>query len=273
MVPSSTSVFVAASLLRIHQIDALPVVDTDGNSGNENAEKAGESPAFFHEGREDAIALSGYSVLSKLLSLKPTDYYALLWRSCKTASQAAGYVSADENVEALLSVFERSGFGFAVVRERDRCDLVTLRDMVSLYAEGVFASDLTVKEIASPVFSVAQESKIRDVLLEMFKRRIRRVVIIGTNSVVSDREVVSHVFSPERLNAIKETPEALLEGSIEHIHAATHLDELDGENSVKDAALLISKEPDCILVNGGGIVTPWDLIIKPFRSKRLHIKS
>src|SRR5579862_2359936 len=86
-----TQLLLAASLLRFHQIDAIPI-------GFERAQKK-------------HLAVLGYSCLANLLKTDPSWYKSFLEQPCEKAAQEIATVSSDTELSDLLKVFEKTEFG------------------------------------------------------------------------------------------------------------------------------------------------------------------
>ncbi len=250
VIEPNTQMLLAVSLLRFHQIDALPI--------------------GFKPRQKKRLAVFGYSCLSKLLEMKPRGYGRFLEMPCERAALELSTIDFDESLEALLRVFENTKFGFAWVESKRLGGFVSLSDLVELYISGVIDTKMTAGEVASPIFSLPSESNIKMVLKEMFNHRFRRVFVSGDKGLVADREIISYIFSTKRLSEIAKSPETLLDA---------HLGDLDRMEPVRirksatiRAATLSMKEAneDC-LVCERGVITPWDLLMKPFASGQLKI--
>ena len=123
-------------------------------------------------------------------------------------------------------------------------------------------TDLSAHEIASsPVFSLPGDTVLKDVLHEMFQRRQRRVFVSGSRKLVSDRIIISYVFSGEALHKVMDRPWKMLDATLEEV-GGTEIREVDGGISIRDAAHVIMHEAEECFVCGSGIVTPWDLVMK-----------
>ncbi|MHB2035618.1 MAG: hypothetical protein ACYCPW_02620 [Nitrososphaerales archaeon] len=250
-----TQMLLAASLLRFHQIDALPI---------------GFKP---RQKRRKRLAVFGYSCLSKLLETDARNYGKFLEMPCEHAALALSTIDVNEIVEALLRVFEKTKFGFAWVESERLGGFASLRDVLELYAKGVINAKMTVGEVASPIFSLPKDSKIKSVLQEMFNHRIRRVFVSGERNLVTDRMIISYIFSVSRLAETTKKPEKLLDAKLGDLDKMEPVP-INGRTSLREAAAALSKRDatkDCLFCDEG-VVTPWDLVIKPFIYGKLTIK-
>jgi CBS domain-containing protein len=246
-----TQMLLAVSLLRFHQIDALPI--------------------GFRRLEKKKYAVFGYSTLSTLLETKPTYYGRFLEQPCESTALKLSIISATKSVESLLQVFKTTKFGFAWVEGRfEMGGFAALRDLLPLYDNSVLKTDLTVGEVASPIVSLPADTSLKDAIEEMFKHRFRRVFVGTTGAVVSDRKIIGYVFSTSRLSEVSERPEALLDASIGDLDGPRPL-RISAKSSIKKAAKIMRGEVEECLICENGVITPWDLIMKPWLEKKLAI--
>ena len=249
-----TQVLLALILLCSHQIDALPLVISQ--KGNNKF-------------------VSGYSCLSRLMQIEPKDYGSFFKRTCEDVSLELPTIAAEGNLESLLKVFSKTRFGFAWAESKSNSKIggfVCLRDLLSLYGRSAISTDLSIGDIASPnIFSLESDTSLKKALDEMISRRIRRVLISDTKMIISDRQIIDHVFSPVTLKDVYATPSALLDGNIGDLES-TEPNRLHNEQSVKEAAELMRGDTGCVICESG-IVTPWDAIMKPWEQNKLRIEK
>jgi len=249
-----TQVLFALSLLRSHQIDALPLKSRN---------------------KENNKFASGYSCLSKLVQADPEEYVIFFRQSVEDVSLELPTIPAEENLESLLNVFSKTRFGFAWSEWKHNPKLggfVSLRDLLSLYSKSVISTDLSIGDIASSnIFSLKSDATLRQALEEMIHRQIRRVLISDTERVISDRQMIYHVFSPARLEGVYANPSTLFDCKLGDLES-TEPSKLRGERSVKEAAELVRGSAGCVICEAG-IVTPWDIIMKPWEQNELRISE
>ncbi len=248
----SSQMLVVLSLLRFHEIDALPI--------------------SFEPRQKKRFAVFGYSCLSKLIETEPSDYGKFLQTPCKKSALELSTVDVESELESLLRVFEKTKFGFAWIGSERLGGLANLRDLLSLYGDGVISTKLKVKDVASPIFSSPKDTAIETVLKQMFEHRFRRVFVSGEKKLVTDRRIISHVFSAARLDAATKDPETLLDGKLSDLDLLKPVPTTN-DTSLKDAALALKNSADDCLVCKGGVVTPWDLVMKPLVQKKLILKK
>lgn len=246
-----TQMLLAVSLLRFHQIDALPI---------------GLKPQ-----QRNYFAVSGYSCLSSLLGTNPKNYRKFLEMPCERASLKLATIRHDETLESLFQLFGKTRFGFAWIKSPQMGAFVSLRDIVALYGNDSIQSDLKVGEVASPIFSMPKGSTLKQVLKEMFEHHFRRIFIDGQHNLVTDRRIIGYIFSSARLNTTFEHPETLLDANLGDLEKMEPI-RISSKASLKTAALSMKDSSEECLICEEGVVTPWDLIMKPREMKRLKIK-
>lgn len=256
--PAETSILSALALLQKNEYDLLILDSTDSR---------GRDP-------QRPLVVSGYSIISKLVHTSPSRYGDLLQSTCLEAALAAGTISNEYDLISLFHVFESTTFGFALIHDASNSitDKISVKDLLSLYQNGVLSSDLIANDIATKqVFSLSNETKIVDCMQEMVRRKFRRVCVPGTKSMISDRQILSYVFDEKKVQGILKMPEHLLDGTLNEV-ASIQATWVDGQSKIREAAKALSmkKEPDCLL-SDRGIITPWDLIIKPWRFGELKV--
>lgn len=222
---------------------------------------------------ERPLLVTGYSVISRLLESKPLQYATFLKSPCLLYCLSSGTISKDSDLQSLLHVYEATTFGFAMVHDEINQIFakVSIEDLLTLFSEGILSSDISIDQVASrPAFLMSRGSTILECMREMETRKFRRVRINGTFSVVSDREIFDYLFNEKRIEAISRTPQHLLDGTLEDVDAIQGMWIDDRENISKAARIMVQSKQRFLLTDSG-IVTPWDLIIKPWRLGALRI--
>ena len=229
-----------------------------------------------HEGFSSSrpITFSGYSIISKLVELHSSSFRSFLAGSCVEGAMGVGTIGDRSDIQSLCHVFESTTLGYALIHDEKRTSggyIVSVRDLLKLYQKKLISSRLSVNDIASsPVFYLSRGTRLDATLMEMVRRKFRRVQVLGTKQFVSDAQILSHLFGEERMAMISRKPERLLDGVLEDIESID-VQWVNGDSNLADAAnLLVSKKVDCA-TSEKGVVTPWDLIVKPWRLGELRI--
>lgn len=254
VIDPKTEMLAAMSLLRFHEIDALPL------SLDAETREHGHKAVF------------GFSSLARLLLLKPKDFADFLSAPCEVASERLATVRASRPLASLLDVYERTKFGFARVDDDKTVGaLASLTDVMVLYESRAVSSALAVREVASPIVSTKGETTLRKVLELMFEKRHRRIFVSGERAFVSDRAIIGHVFSPSTLSAIGRDGSDVLASPVSDVEAI-RAKEIEQTVPLGEAAKTLRAERagQC-LVFDGMVVTPWDLVMKPWKSKALRV--
>jgi hypothetical protein len=243
----------AVSMLRFQQIDGLPLV----------IESKSARPRALH----------GYSLLKRLLALGHGNFWSFIEKPCEDAAQSIGTVPANQDIESLLDLFQKERFGFAWISDTDESGVpVSLADLLELFKSGTLESDLQIKDVGSPEFSLPAMTPLRKALLFMFSHRFRRVFLAAGGAFVSDRSIISHLFSPSVLHDLAANPDSLLEMPIAEIEKAKPR-RAPGRTSLKAAASTLGGDIGACLTSRGLVVTPWDIIMKPWAAKKLRINE
>ncbi|HUI01533.1 MAG TPA: hypothetical protein VLX56_07875 [Nitrososphaerales archaeon] len=243
----------AVSMLRFQQIDGLPLV----------LDTSAARPRALH----------GYSLLKRLLALSQGGFWKFIERPCEDAAQSIGSVGADESLDRLFEVFLKERFGFAWISDTERTGVpVSLADVLELFKTGLMESDMKVKDVASPVFALPGMTPLRKALLFMFSHRFRRVFLSAGGTFVSDRGIISHLFSPSVLHDLAANPNKLMDMPIADIEKSKPR-RVPGRTTIKAAASSLSGDIGQCLISRGAVATPWDLVMKPWVAKKIRING
>jgi hypothetical protein len=247
-----TPIIAALSLLRYHEVDALPLSLSSDLPGR---------------------ALSGYSCLTRLLALAPHGLDNFLEEPCGSACEPLTTIGAEEDVASILDEFQRTRFCYAEANAGGgRTALFGLFDFLDLYEQGVFGTRLGLGDVASPIVSMEGAESLRSALGVMFGRRHRRVFLTGTANYIWDYSILEHLVSPKALIPRADQPLSnVLEAPISEIEPAVAVRVSDGL-SLKDAARGLKKGRGTCLTFGDSVVTPWDVVMKPWMSGALEIR-
>jgi hypothetical protein len=248
----NTEVLLAVSQLLFHEVDALPI--------------------GFKPGQRKRHAVFGYSCLDDLLQTQPENYGSFLSSPCVKTAKELARIKADDDIESFLHVFLKTGFGFSWVESKTASGFASRIDSLELYTQGLIDTEMRIGDIASPIFSLPGETKIDDALHEMFDRKFRRVFVEGKNRLLTDRRIIGKVFSTERLPLASKDPKSFFDLKLADIEAVEPL-RLKDSAPIKQAALTISKVQEETLVCETGVITPWDLVIKPLETGKLQIMN
>jgi CBS domain-containing protein len=242
-------------LLRIKEIDAVPIAYPD-----ERVDRG----------------VFGYSSLPRLMAKGPEGFARLLEEPCERASQELASVAVNEDLGSLLDAFASRRLGFALVHgvgaARRRRSFVSLTDFLGLYGRSIVSTELLIKDVATPIFSMHRTASIRSALQAMFRHGHRRV-FISEREFVSDRSVMEYVFSPFILEQIGWDPRRdVLAAPIDTLQKVAPL-VAGPHTSLRTAALKLKRDRgQCLVVGGDRVATPWDVVMKPWMKQKLRVE-
>jgi CBS domain-containing protein len=255
VIEPQTKMLSAMSLLRFHEIDALPL--------------------SFEPGEKRQRAVFGSSSLARLILVGPEQLGSFLGRPCADASEPLATVRATQDLATLLETFAKTRYGFARVEERTGVGaLASLTDVLELYETGVVTTSLSVKDVGTPISSMPSDTSLRKALQEMFRKRFRRVFVSGSRGFVSDREMIGHVFSPGVLGQIlqrRKGPKEVLEITVSEVKRVMAKEVPPGTTLRKAARALRAESRGQCLVFDHMVVTPWDVVMKPWMAGELEL--
>ncbi|MGD0318321.1 MAG: adenylate/guanylate cyclase domain-containing protein [Nitrososphaerales archaeon] len=215
-------------------------------------------------------ALSGYSFLEKFVKTKPKDYYDLLQTPSKEIAVWIGSVDFGNPVSDLLHVFEVTKFGAARVSNHDIYTVVTLADLVGAMRNHSLVSDMRVEQVGSKPLSISSDAEIGEAVKMMLKFRVRRLFPQDRpGEFISSRSVIEFMLTPERLQVARRSPEEWCDETVSVLGTRSARVVAPGA-SLNEAARMIGDEPDdCLVSEGGLVISRWDLVMKPWKSGRL----
>jgi class 3 adenylate cyclase len=215
-------------------------------------------------------ALSGYSFLEKFIKTKPKDYHDLLQTPSREIAVWIGSVDFGDPISDLLRVFEATKFGAARVSDHDMHTLVTLADLVGAMRNHSLVSDMRVEQVGSQPLSISPDAEIGEAVKMMLKFRVRRLFPQGRpGEFISSRSVIEFMLTPERLQVARTRPEQWCDAKVS-VLGTRSARVVAPSVSLNEAARIIGDEPDdCLVSEGGLIISRWDLLMKPWKLGRL----
>jgi CBS domain-containing protein len=252
----SSPLLIVASILRFQRVDAVAILGEHDSSLVDN------------EGKIRAIA--GYSILSKLMDSEDSSWDSVYHLPCYTCAERFTPISQDVEVDSLLKQIAQSRFGFTFVRDQnDLTGFITLRDFFKLYQKSLINAPFTIGHLASPIISVESSSTIKETLKTMFSMRIRRIYVSDLQMVVTDRMILDHLFSSEATLMIEERSSSRILNASLNLIRMSKAKFMESPSSIVQACKVIEKEETECLICDEGIVTPWDIVIKPWVQRSL----
>jgi CBS domain-containing protein len=174
----------------------------------------------------------------------------------------------ERDIEDLIATFYERRFGFAYVKKGSGIQpsgFADLRDVVGLYDKSMIKTDLLVGDVASyPLIRMPGDSSMKEALDMMLRKNVRRMVVSGTNGVISDREIIDHIVTAYRPG---ENSSNLLDAKLRDLKSVIP-SSVELGLPLGRAAHIVYEDCGCLLC-GDGIVTPWDLVVKPWLQDKL----
>jgi hypothetical protein len=141
-----------------------------------------------------------------------------------------------------------------------------------VYENDILSCKMKAEEVSSKAFSLPPGSTVREVLEQMFARRIRRVFVGRGREFVWDRSIIEYLFSPAVLAKVAQEPsEDTLDVPVSVIEP-TKAAQADPGETLKEAAGRLTSERGQCLVFDGRIVTPWGVVVKPWETWELKVR-
>lgn len=227
------------------------------------------------DNRNESRAVFGFSCLEQMVKMGPERFASFLQEPCERAANQLNFLTTDRDLGDLLDSFSTRRTGFVVVRAPDsngRRSLVTLADVLKLYANRTIRTDLMTQDVASSIFPMPGSASVREALQAMLDHHYRRVFVSEDGCYISDRTIMDHILDPWALAELQEDPR---QDSL-----ATPIDELWSVSPIpvghrvnlRDAAMKLREHRGgCLVTQGGKVITPWDLVMKPWLSGELVI--
>ncbi|MCL5068743.1 MAG: hypothetical protein M1368_10385 [Thaumarchaeota archaeon] len=248
VVAEGTAILVAGTLLDTPRRDVLPIVRSSDKTLRfvshdrkhltldfRASNAALQEVRFVSDDRKHLMAFAGQAILSKLLEWNRQDHYMFLFEPIESASLSVLPIPADEEIASLFRAFVRTKFGWSIIEDSGAYALATLADLIPLYSRNILETSLCAKDVASPIFALPQDTKLSKALQEMIKHSVRRVFLSGTNRFVSDREILTYIFSPARLAVVRNSPHEMLEATLEDVGSVEPIT-VDGSASFRSSS-------------------------------------
>jgi CBS domain-containing protein len=216
-------------------------------------------------------AFGGYGILKRVASVNPTDYFKTLWTSSAEFPVWIGSCKFSEPFDNLLQAYNVTKFGGARVVKGSSETIVTLADVVDLIRDGKLSADMSTEEVSTIPAVISTDHLIIDAIRRMLKRNVRRLFTIGgKGDYISDRSIIDFMFSPERLEIARASPEEWINEKISKLGKKSA--RRCPEGPLDAAAKMIGDEPDdCLMTEGSKVVSRWDLTVKPWKVGKLSI--
>lgn len=251
-------------LLRIKDLDAVPLSLENQADGR---------------GR----AIFGFSSLAKLVSGSSSGFSTLLNSPCVSASDPLPVFDHRDSIDEVLAAYARRRLGVALIHDsserktkksggRSEQSLLTLADFLDLMRKEKLVTQMKVSDVATPLLAVSSRTTIRAALRTMFKHRYRRVFLDDERTYVSDRDIMDRVFRPDAIDSLESTSRDILAAPIGKLGRRRSPGAVSSNANLGEAAMKLDGDhTSCLLTTLDTVVTPWDIIMKPWIAKSLEI--
>jgi CBS domain-containing protein len=250
-VPLSTVLF----FLRMKDMGAVPITSGDSNGHR---------------------AVLDRSSLDQLVRLGPKAFNDLLKAPCERAADELPVVGADDDVEALLDGFLKRKLGLVLVRgaspTKSCSSLIALIEFLDLYETGAISTGMTVGHVNSPTLSLPGDTPLSAALQAMISQDYGPVFIDGEEGYLSDRGLTNHILSPAVLAELGNGGlDKILSTPINKLRRSIPL-KVPARMELKDAAFKLGRERGrCLVSSDDRVVTPWDIVVKPWEAGGLKV--
>ena len=215
-------------------------------------------------------AFGAHAFLSKLAKTQPRDYHKLLWTPSRECVVLIGSCNYGDSLDDVLHMFEVTRYGNARVNNEWRFTLITLSDFVELLREGALESRMPATAVGSQPVVVPPDTPIKEAVSLMLENRVRRLFIKGRGpTYVSDRTIISYMFSGERINLARRNPEKWFDAKVSETSLREAPTIETGATLSEAAAAIGSRPDDCLFTGDGKVVSRWDMIMKPWNAGEL----
>jgi CBS domain-containing protein len=264
IVEPDVSLLTVLFFLRMKDMDAVPI--TSGESSGHRA-------------------VLDRSSLDLLARLGPKAFSDLLKGPCERVADELPVVEADDEVESLLDAFVKRNLGLALVRQaspgKSSTSLITLIEFLDLYETGVISTGMTLGHISSPIFSLPGDTPLSTALQAMISRNYGPIFVEGVEDeeeektekgYLSDRGLINHILSPSVLAELRTgAANEILSTPINKLKRSLPL-KVPARIEIKDAAFKLGRERGrCLVSSDERVVTPWDIVIKPWKAGGLLV--
>ena len=223
--------------------------------------------------------ISGYSLISRLVENGRSNIQKFLSEPCINSSLILGEVSDSDDLQSVLHTFETTSLGYVIVNGDSKLNqgsILSIRDLLRLYVDGFFSCELNVDQVASsPIFQIDRRETLFRILSEMMRRKVRRVGIYDSNSeFISDSDILKVVFAQAPVAQMGSA--SWISEQLKKPLTEVKLDPtpwLEKREGVEFAARVLLRSPKGFAQCEAGIVTPWDLVVKPWRLGNLVIRD
>ncbi|MGC8948893.1 MAG: CBS domain-containing protein [Thermoprotei archaeon] len=180
--------------------------------------------------------------------------------------------NTNDSLRSLIRKMIKTKFGMAVIVDENNhpVGLVGMIELLKFYlTHGVYLyfREMQVQNLASrPLIEVSRDSNLRMVISLMINKNVRRIFVRDIDKVITDRSIIQALFL-YYFQDLLEKPEEILNKPVNELSIFQEPAIINVDVSVEKVIReLLNSEAKCIINKDSGyIITPWDLVIKPFQ--------
>lgn len=177
----------------------------------------------------------------------------------------------NDSLKSLIRrIIERKFSMIVIIDEKGRpIGLIGIVGLLRIYlTHGVYISlrGIEIQKLASKLIEVSKDVSLRTVMSLMINKNVRRIFVKDVNKVVTDRSIIEALFLPY-FRTLLDRPEEILNKPVGELSVFHEPAIINRSISIESAIheLLESKAKCIVNKDAGYIITPWDLVIKPFQ--------
>lgn len=207
-----------------------------------------------HEGRFSGI-LDGREWVANFLKF-PTREFFLKSSGDIMSKESILQTEPNTKMSKVIETWKNLRRAVAVIYNHDSSlSPVSLRAVLGIIA--ISKTETRISEIKSKnAVVVNRDEPMKNILLRMLQKKVRRVIVEGTQNYTSDRLIIEHVVND--LHFLKNT-EDVLENSLED-HNFARMVEIDKDIPLSELCKTLGALKHPCVTYHGNIITPWDIV-------------
>lgn len=147
--------------------------------------------------------------------------------------------------------------------------LLTLGEVVDLIRNERLLIHTQTDEVCSIPIAIAGDQPIIEAIRKMISDNIRRLFVMeGKGKFISDRTIIEYMFSPKRLEVARDHPEEWIGEEVSKLPTKFPGRCRTGDLDVAARAMGTAPD-DCLTTDEWRVISRWDLVVKPWRLRRL----
>ena len=204
---------------------------------------------------KDPIGTIGGRIFLTHLTQNPTHSFFKQKKAKEIMTTGLQVLQVKTCFSEIMQIWQKTKFGFSAVQKDGKLYALSLRNLLLLISElnsEIKLSDLPKKS----VITFNKNDSIGDIIELMFKNKVRRVMLEGTNQIVSDRTLLNDICI--EMNYLKYTENVL---NLSSTVLNTELpEEIQDDISISELAQNLSAQVLPTVYFNENIITPWDLV-------------